>query len=485
MAWDPGAADVGEATRAVIVAVYCRLSKLGGRGIDRQEKDCRRISAARGWVVGEVFQETASADPYSKKARKEWLRLLAAIERHEFGAVVVWLEDRSNRNLVEAAEFVNVCREAGVRLVIAGNDTEYDFSDPEDVAKFYGESARAQQELARMQKRIRRQKRELAEEGKDNGGGYRPFGYRSDRMTVDESEATLLKEAARRVLAGDSLRGICVEWNKKGLRTPTGREWQNQVLRRSLISPRVAGYREHDGILVPAMWPAILDSNTWEGVRVILMDPARVTMKGAPSRYLLTSLVWCGKCGDRMRGQRRVQKGREYVSYTCENRFGRGRCSERNVRDVDHEVTARLLYRLTSPQVQSAAKAVHDEADSVSGILAELARLQAQCDRVGDEAIDRLAEDVDEETKKQLLKAAQRKRERLEHEMDRLRQKHAQLTGNRVLTHLPPNIAEVWPDLSLDRQRAILAAVVERVEIHPQGKGWRFDPEKVKVIWKA
>jgi len=69
--------------------------------------------------------------------------------------------------------------------------------------------------------------------------------------------------------------------------------------------------------------------------------------------------------------------------------------------------------------------------------------------------------------------------------MERLRQKYAQLTGDRVLMHLPPNIAEVWPDLSLDRQRAILAAVILRIEIHPQGKGVRFDPEKVKVTWKA
>src|SRR6266545_5480061 len=278
MAWRSEPIDMGEATRAVVVAVYCRLSKFGGRGIGRQEEDCRRIVAARGWVVGEVFQETASASPDSKKARKEWLRLLEAIQHHEFDAVVVWLEDRSNRSVVEAAEFVQICREADVRVIIAGNETEYDFSDPEDVARFYGESARAQAELARIQKRILRSMRQLAEEGKDKGGGYRPFGYKADRVTVDESEAALLREAARRLLAGDSLRGVCVEWNKKGIPTATGHKWENSSLRRILISPRVAGYREHNGAgLVPAVWPAILDQKTWEGVKAILEDPARVS----------------------------------------------------------------------------------------------------------------------------------------------------------------------------------------------------------------
>ncbi len=140
MAGTPG---VDDATRAVVVAIYCRLSQFGGKGLGRQEEDCRRIATTRGWVVGEVYQETASANPYSKKARKEWLRLLDAIQHREFDAVVVWLEDRTNRNVVEAAEFVTLCREAGVRVIIAGNDTEYDFNDPEDVARFYGESARA------------------------------------------------------------------------------------------------------------------------------------------------------------------------------------------------------------------------------------------------------------------------------------------------------------------------------------------------------
>ncbi len=475
MAWRSEPIDMGEATRAVVVAVYCRLSKFGGRGIGRQEEDCRRIVAARGWVVGEVFQETASASPDSKKARKEWLRLLEAIQHHEFDAVVVWLEDRSNRSVVEAAEFVQICREAGVRVIIAGNETEYDFSDPEDVARFYGESARAQAELARIQKRILRSMRQLAEEGKDKGGGYRPFGYKADRVTVDESEAALLREAARRLLAGDSLRGICVDWNKKGVRTTTGREWENRVLRRALISPRVAGYREHNGAgLVPAVWPAILDQKTWEGVKAILEDPARVSNnRGAPARYLLTGLLHCGKCGGDMEVYRRMERGHEYVSYLCANRFGHGRCLSRNVRDVDHEVTERLVYRLESTAFEQAANRPAD--DPTRELYEQLAAEQGIYDRLEDKLAREL---ISEETFK-------RNRAESEERMDALRRKIAKLTDNRVITQIPRNLREVWPGLSLDRKRAILAALIRRIEVHPQGKGHRFDPEKVRVTWKA
>jgi site-specific DNA recombinase len=473
MAWNPDPVDVAEATGAVVAAIYCRLSKFGGRGIGRQEEDCRRIVATRGWTVGEVFQETASANPNAKKARKEWLRLLAAIERREFGAVVVWLEDRSNRNVVEAAEFVRLCQKAGVRLVIAGNDTEYDFSDPEDVARFYGESARAQAELARMQKRIRRAALQRADEGRLNGGGHRPFGYKGDHVTIEESEAALLREAARRVLAGDSLRGICVEWNRKGVRTAKGRKWVNPTLRRILISPRVAGYRQHSGRLIPAVWPAIFDQKTWEALTTILTDPARTEMRGAPTKRLLTPLLRCVVCGDRMRVERRVERGRESLYYTCDNRYGKSRCVKRNLLDVDREVTERLLYRLESTAFEQAANRPAD--DPARDLYEQLAHEQGIYDRLEDKLAREL---ISEETFK-------RNRTESEERMDALRHKIAELTDNRIIAQIPRNIRKVWPGLSLDRHRAILGAIIHRIEIHPQGKGTRFDPETIKVFWKG
>jgi hypothetical protein len=55
-----------------------------------------------------------------------------------------------------------------------------------------------------------------------------------------------------------------------------------------------------------------------------------------------------------------------------------------------------------------------------------------------------------------------------------------------VFTHIPPNLADVWDDLSLDRRRAMLRAVFRgvRIEVHPQrnGHGPQFDPSAVRVV---
>jgi hypothetical protein len=57
----------------------------------------------------------------------------------------------------------------------------------------------------------------------------------------------------------------------------------------------------------------------------------------------------------------------------------------------------------------------------------------------------------------------------------------ARLQHGRVVANVPRNLRQLWPSYSLDRQRAILAAMIERVEIHPQGRGKAFDPDAIKV----
>src|SRR5919204_4958017 len=120
-------------------AVYCRLSRKGGRSVERQEQDGRKLAAGRGCKDVRVFVETESASEFAKKAREEWEALLAAVRDRQYDLVIVWLEDRSNRDVVKAAEFVQACRKTGTRLVIADSEREYDFTDAEDTAKFYGE----------------------------------------------------------------------------------------------------------------------------------------------------------------------------------------------------------------------------------------------------------------------------------------------------------------------------------------------------------
>ena len=69
-----------------------------------------------------------------------------------------------------------------------------------------------------------------------SGGGTRPFGFEADRRTIRPEEAEIIRDCARRVLAGDSLRSLCIELNERGVPTVTGSKWSSQTLRRMLMS---------------------------------------------------------------------------------------------------------------------------------------------------------------------------------------------------------------------------------------------------------
>jgi site-specific DNA recombinase len=476
-------------------AIYCRRSRRGGRSVERQEKDGRRIAADKGWEVVSVYREWASASPYAKKARKEWDALLAAVEAGQLDAVIVWMEDRTARDVLQAGAFVQACRKVGLkRLVLPSFD--YDLTDEAAVIRFYGEVLGSQREATLISKRSKRAHLEEAQNGKRHSGGKRAFGERGRKRVEDpdgtwrtvpavpedqaESERELIREAARRILAGDSLRGICLDWNEAGHQAPRGGRWTTQTLRRMLLSPRLAGLREHRGQLFEGSFPAILERETWQAVRAILTDPARMTTAvGGAARHLLTGCIFCGVCKAKLRttryGPHRV------LYYRCPSRSDGGRnCVARKVEDVDRLILRAIFRAVETGDARNQVAADRPTEDPTQPHYEALARLTAELDTLDAmvaevELAERLGGKPSPSSATLRHKVTEREAERERHQVAVNR-----LTAGRVAASVPRNLRSIWKGLSLDRQRAIVAALIERIEVHPQGQG-PFDPDAVKV----
>jgi DNA invertase Pin-like site-specific DNA recombinase len=480
---------------AVRAAIYCRRSRRGGRSVERQEQDGRRIAADKGWEVIAVFREWASASPYAKKSRQEWDTLLAKVEAGQFDAVIVWMEDRTARDVIQAGVFVQACRKVGLkRLVLPSFD--YDLTDEEAVIRFYGEVLGGQREAALISKRSKRAHLEEAQNGRRHSGGKRAFGERGRRRVEDadgtwrtvpavseeqaEAERELIREAARRILAGDSLRGICLDWNEIGHASPRGARWTTQTLRRMLLSPRLAGLREHRGQLYEGSFPAILERETWQAVRAILTDPARMTTAvGGAARHLLTGISFCGVCEAKLRttryGPQRV------LYYRCPSRSDGGRnCVARKVEDVDRLVLRAIFRAVEHGGSWNQTAAERPTEDPTRPHYEALARLTAELDTL--DAMVAEAELAERLGGKPSPSAATLRRKVTEREAERDRHQATvnSLTAGRVTASIPCNLRSIWPGLSLDRQRAIVAALIKRIEVHPQGQG-PFDPDAIKV----
>jgi hypothetical protein len=79
--------------------------------------------------------------------------------------------------------------------------------------------------------------------------------------------------------------------------------------------------------------------------------------------------------------------------------------------------------------------------------------------------------------------AATLRRKVTEREAERDRHQAAvnRLQHDRVVGQVPRNLRDVWDGLSLDRRRAILAALIEWIKVHPQGQCRYFDTDAIEM----
>ena len=242
-------------------AIYARISsEQTGQalGVQRQLEDCRMLATERGWTVAEEYIDN-DISAFKGKDRPQYARMLADIEAGRRDAVLAYHQDRLTRRPMEWEQFVELCDRAGVeQLATVTSDINFGNDNGMLVARIT--AAVAANESARKSARIKRKIQQNVEQGKPNGGAQRPFGYESDKVTVRESEAAIIRVLVDRFLAGESVRSLVVWLNAQEVPTSAAaEEWRTPTLRAVLISGRIAGIRDHHGVAAgPAAWPAII-----------------------------------------------------------------------------------------------------------------------------------------------------------------------------------------------------------------------------------
>jgi site-specific DNA recombinase len=469
------------ATLVIRCAIYCRISldwEGAAKGVQRQLEDCFEIARRLGWTVVDKYidNDTGASSRSKKKVRAEYNRLLEDIEAGRIDAVVIWMEDRLQRQVIELAEFLKVCDAAGVRR-IASTGGEFDLSDPDQRTLLYIKAAMAEAEIEKMSKRMRRKNQERAEQGERHPGGRRPYGEAwhgpqavSEEQAAQEREH--IREAVRRITAGDSLRGIVTDWEKRGITSQFGNLWRNSNLRRCLLSPRLIGMREYEGKLIKGDWEPIISVEEWEAVKAILEDPARYKYeRGGVAKHLLSGMIYCGTCGVKLY-PRKIRGKRVYYCTPNAPKGGCGKIS-RAAEPIETLITQAIFHAVESDLF--ARLAAQEKDDPTATLYEQLARDQGLLDRLEDKFAQELIG----------LATYKRNRAELERRMDDTRRWINRRRGSQVLALVPRNLRHVWPNLSLDRRRAIIKAVLVKVIVLPQPGGARvFHPDRIVAEWR-
>jgi DNA invertase Pin-like site-specific DNA recombinase len=449
-------------------ALYLRISqdRNGDElGIDRQRQDCEKLAAERGWNVVQVLADD-DRSAFSGKPRPGYDRLLAALEHRDVNAVVAWHPDRLHRSPKELERFIDVVEATRTQVAtVTAGELDLSTASGRMVARIVGSVARHESE--QKSERLKRQREQAAIAGRPHGGP-RAYGYDDTGMVVVKAEAKAIREAARRILAGEPLKAIARDFNRRGLHTASGREWTNQVLRQTMGAPRLAALRVHrDEIVGPAAWPAILTREQHE--QIVATFTAR-TRGGRPPTSLLAGIIRCGKCGANMQ---QSASRRDYRRYSCREAPGRkgGGCCSIRADHTEEIIVETVLRRLDTPALASAMAA---PAESPGAEIAELeARMGELAESFGSGAI----------THAEWMRA----RRPLEQSIDRARRELDQTSAVAVLAPYaePGALRTAWPRLAIDQQRATLGAVIEYVEIAPAEKRASFDPDRISIAWRA
>lgn len=442
----------------------------------RQVADCRRLATERGWVVAEEYVDN-DVSAYRGAARPEYRRMLVDLRDGLRDAVIVYNLDRLTRRPIELEEFTALCERVGVSQVAMVTS---DFNIGNDDGLFMARitAAVAAKESGRKSERIRRKHQELAERGLPNGGYRRPFGYADDKVTVIEPEAAVIRDLVARYIAGESLRSLAAWLNSEGVATVGGDEWRSPTVRMMLASGRIAGLREHHGQVVgSAVWVPIITPEQRAQV-LARMATAKVTGRRTPRRYLLSGVLRCGRCGTRLYSSARGDRRR----YVCMKGPDHGGCGRLTVvaPPVEEWIAEAVLVRLDSPAL-AASLSGQDAADEVRArVVADM-----EADRAQAAELARMwsAREISSEEWRAAREPIDRRIREAERHLERTStSKSPALAG---WLGRSGELRDRWAGLNLDRQAAIVAAVLDHAVIEPVGSGARtLDPERIHPVWR-
>jgi site-specific DNA recombinase len=498
-------------------------------GVKRQEDDARQLVALRGWDVADVYQDNDES-AFNGHTRPEYRRLLDDIRAGVIQAVVAWHPDRLTRDVREQDDLMRLVRATGCKIeTVRAGAMDVSTASGRMMARMLGVNSTYESE--HRSERLVAKHKQLAEAGEDAGGGQ-PFGFASDRKTIREDQAELIREAASRVLAGEGLRTVCMDWNRRGIPTVTfdatvdainrrmleyrtiyeeqgepvpggddlrtlaiadvGKppKWTQPVMKRMLVSARISGRRERrnvDGVKVDigtivakAVWPAIITAEQSNQLRSLLGDAGRRTNL-KPSKQLLTGgLAVCAVCGaalvSRPKGHPKDEHGNRPAptpSLVCAKGPGYKGCGGIRIQaePLDEVVSEAVLLRVDAGALAEAMRSTDDRQ-----AVTDLEDVEKQLAFLAGEWAGRRLDLVEWEGARAPLRARQSELKRL---IDRSRAK-VRLAG------LPDPLRDAWPALELHRRRAVIAALVDAVVVARGRRGLnRFDPDRVTIRWKA
>jgi len=453
-------------------------------GIERHEKDCRKLANKLKLTVEHVYSDNDQS-AITSRPRLGFEAMLAAKPK----AIVAWHQDRLLRLTKDLERVIDV----GVPVYfVTSAENGLDLASP--AGRAVARTVAAWSQYEGEQKRLRQlsKNRQLAEHGHWQFS-LRPFGYErvGGKILQVPAEAAVILEGYERVLKGASYRELAIDWNGRRIKPLIGEKWAGGRVQRLLENAHYGGVPSYKGEEVDLeegkkiRWEPILTARQWKDFRELKLNRKRKRSWAVTPKHLMSGMLACGVCDGQMFSHAQDVRARtntlnatgnplrvpvrredgtrvKKVMYVCVNKH----CASIRGEYVDALVRTVVLKKLADERVVMAIR----PSDDALPLQEEIADLQ----RRRDDVMELVGEGLIDKTKA---------REKLAHLSERITRAQARLTAIRAESplsdiRLAESIPERWDALHVLERRRIIADLGLRLRINLAHKGTRtVDPD--------
>ena len=282
-------------------------------------------------MIDSYIDRALSASKETEK-RLDFQRMIRDSGKRLFDTVLVWKLDRFARNRYDSAHYKSLLKKNGVRVVSA---TEHITEGPEGIILESMLEGMAEYYSAELAEKIRRGQKDNALKCHNNGGPP-PFGYElvDHHLQIDPATAPVVLEIFKRYADGATLQEIIEDLNMRGIKTRKGKDFKYSSFNVLLKNRAYIGEFHYSDTVIPGGVPAIVPQELFDRVQTRCKKNKRAPAAAkADDKFLLTTKLFCGKCGNMMIGDSGTSRtGKVHYYYKCGNAKRKKGCDKKAVK---------------------------------------------------------------------------------------------------------------------------------------------------------
>lgn len=264
--------------------------RLSEKGITRQREDILAKAEQLGAEITEWYTENDTTAFRKKRIvlpngrsvwrvyRPEFRRMLADYEDGRIDGIIFYDIDRLARQPRDLEDLIDLAEHYKRPVETVTGNIDVRTSNGRAMARVLVAMASKQSEDT--SRRVARAWLQSAQDGQGNRwvGRRRRFGFLPDG-TVHEAEAVVIRDGARRFVAGESWNGVVRAFQASGHAPVKARSWTAVSVQQILLNPSTAGIAVYNG--------SLRQENQEGQTRYMPSDPAGTALKDAAGNYIM------------------------------------------------------------------------------------------------------------------------------------------------------------------------------------------------------